>query len=84
MRYSVEIRKSAEREMDRLPEGLHKRISERILALEADPRPLGSHKLRGGEGYRLRVGDYRLLYTVDDRGGRVVVYSVAHRREAYR
>ncbi|MFN3477527.1 MAG: type II toxin-antitoxin system RelE family toxin, partial [Candidatus Methylomirabilales bacterium] len=59
-------------------------ISEKILTLETNPRPLGSQRLRGGEGYRLRVGDYRVLYTIDDRTQRILVYSVAHRREVYR
>jgi mRNA interferase RelE/StbE len=49
-----------------------------------NPRPARVRKLQGTEGYRLRVGDYRVLYTVDDRSQTVVVYSVAHRREAYR
>lgn len=83
-RYTVEIKRSAEREMDRLPEDVHMRISEKILALETNPRPPASMKLRGGEGYRLRIGDYRVLYTVDDKLHRVLVYGVAHRREAYR
>jgi len=82
--YTVEIKKSAEKEMDRLPDAVHQRVSEKILALENDPRPPGSRKLEGGEGYRLRVGDYRVLYTVNDQERRLLIYSVAHRREAYR
>ena len=70
--------------MDRLPDKIHKRISDKILTLETDPRPPGTKKLQGEEGCRLRVGDYRVLYTVDDQTRRVFVYSVAHRREAYR
>ena len=84
MRYSLEIKRSAEREMDRLPPEAHRRISEKILTLEDSPRPFGSQKLRGEENYRLRVGDYRVLYTIDDKARRVLVYGVAHRREAYR
>ena len=84
MTYRVEIKRSAEKEMDRLPDKIHKRISERILALETNPRPPGGKKLQGEEGYRLRLGDYRVLYTIDDRTKHVFVYSVAHRREAYR
>ena len=69
--------------MDRLPAEIHTRISKRILSLEDNPRPLGSRKLRGGEAYRLRVGDYRVLYTIDDQARRIFVYGVAHRREVY-
>ncbi|MFI5339040.1 MAG: type II toxin-antitoxin system RelE/ParE family toxin [Candidatus Methylomirabilales bacterium] len=74
----------AEREMDRLPADIHRRVSDAILPLESDPRPVGSRKLRVGGGFRLRVGDYRVLYTVDDDNNQVIIYSVAHRREAYR
>jgi mRNA interferase RelE/StbE len=83
-RYTVEIKRSAEREMDRLSEDVHRRITEGILALETNPRPPASRKLRGGKGYRVRIGDYRVLYTTDDEVRRILVYSVAHRREAYR
>jgi mRNA interferase RelE/StbE len=82
--YTVEIKKSAEREMNRLPEAVHQRVSQRILALGSDPRPPNCRKLEGGEGYRLRVGDYRVLYTIDDHQRRILIFSVAHRREAYR
>jgi len=82
--YTVEIKRSAEKEMDRLPDTIHKQISEKILALETNPRPPGTKKLHGEEGYRLRMGDYRVLYTIDDQTRQVSVYSVAHRREAYR
>lgn len=84
MRYTVEIKKSAEREMERLPDHIHKRISEQVVAVESNPRPRGSQKLQAGEGYRIRVGDYRVLYTINDQARRVFIYSVAHRREAYR
>ncbi|HEY1372207.1 MAG TPA: type II toxin-antitoxin system RelE/ParE family toxin [Candidatus Binatia bacterium] len=59
-------------------------ISRRIIALETNPRPPAALKLQGGDGYRFRVGDYRVLYTIDDATRRVFIYSVAHRREAYR
>jgi mRNA interferase RelE/StbE len=70
--------------MDRLPQSIHNRVSDRILALEENPRPPGCKKLHGQEAYRVRIGDYRVLYTIDDARKTVVVYSVSHRREAYR
>ncbi len=73
MSYTVETKRSAEKEMDRLPDKTHKRISEKILALETNPCPLGIRKLQGEEGYRLRIGDYRVLYTVDDQTSHVFV-----------
>ncbi len=70
--------------MNQLPDAIHRRVSEKILALETDPRPPGSRKLEAGEGYQLRVGDYRVLYTINDKERSLLIYSVAHRREAYR
>ncbi len=73
MSYTVEIKRSAEREMDRLPDNIQKRISEKILNLESNPRPPGIRKLQGEEGYRLHIGDYRVLYTVNDQTRHVFV-----------
>ena len=84
MGYEVRIVSAAEREMDKLPTAVHKRISRRILALENNPRLRGAKKLSGREEYRLRIGDYRVLYTVDDKSGVVTVSAVGHRREIYR
>jgi mRNA interferase RelE/StbE len=82
--YTVEIKRSAEKEMESLPREIQTGVTAKIVSLEMNPRPTGIRKLQGTEGYRLRVGDYRVLYTVDDRAQTVVIYSVAHRREAYR
>ena len=84
MGYEVRIVSAAEREMDRLPVAVYKRISRRILTLEDNPRPRGAKKLSGREEYRLRIGDYRVLYTVDDKNGVVTIFAVGHRREIYR
>lgn len=70
--------------MDALPQPIHRRVSTKIIALQDDPRPFGIKKLEGIEGYRLRVGDYRVIYTIDDKSKTVTVTLVAHRREAYR
>jgi len=84
MAYQVLIKRSAQKELDALPKSLRERIVRRLLSLEADPRPSGSKKLQGEESYRLRVGDYRALYTIDDQNRIVTVYAVGHRREVYR
>ncbi len=84
MTYQVIIKRFAEKELDALPANLHERIVKRLLALEENPRPSGIKKLQGQESYRLRVGDYRALYTIDDKTKKVVVLSVGHRREVYR
>ncbi|MDO9130000.1 MAG: type II toxin-antitoxin system RelE/ParE family toxin [Anaerolineales bacterium] len=82
--YQVIIKRPAEKELDTLPENVRRRIVARLLMLEENPRPSGFKKLRGEEAFRLRVGDYRVLYTIDDRARIVTIYAVGHRREVYR
>lgn len=82
--YRIFIKPGAEKELDSLPESIRRRIVIKIFGLAENPRPHGSRKLHGLEGYRLRAGDYRVLYTVEDAPSTVTVQSVAHRREAYR
>jgi mRNA interferase RelE/StbE len=74
---------SAEKEMNRLPTTVHTRLSKRILALEDNPRPRGIKRLSGREEYRLRVGDYRILYIIDDKKHIITIFAVGHRREVY-
>ena len=66
-KYEIRIGRSAEKEMNRLPVRVFERVADAILGIEHEPRPRGSKKLRGVEDYRLRVGAYRILYSVDDR-----------------
>jgi mRNA interferase RelE/StbE len=84
VKYEVRVVHVAEKEMDKLPSAIHTRISNKILSLEDNPRPRGVKQLSGREQYRLRVGDYRVLYTVDDKNSVVVIFAVGHRREVYR
>lgn len=84
MAYTIRLKTRAERELDRLPLTLVRRIWRKLLALEKDPRPQGTSKLEGSDGYRLRIGDYRIVYIVDDREQTVDIIRVAHRREVYR
>lgn len=84
MKYKVRIIRTAEKEMDKLLRAVHARISRRILSLEDNPRPRGARKFSGRDEYRLRVGDYRVLYTIDDKTCAVTVFAVGHRGEVYR
>ena len=85
MNYTVRLKRSAEKELEDLPDNIHNRIVKRLLALEQNPRPRGTRKLRGrAEEYRLRIGDYRALYIVDDAAQEVEVIVIRRRREAYR
>lgn len=84
MAYTVRLKPRAERDLDRLPTGLARRIWERLLGLEEEPRPPGSSKLEGLDGYRIRVGDHWVVYLIDDRARTVEIVRIAHRREVYR
>ena len=71
--------------MDRLRGDLWSRVRDAILSLRDDPKPQGSLKLQGvADAYRLRVGDYRIVYEVDDASQVVTIRRVKHRSEAYR
>lgn len=82
--YELRIVRSAEREMRALPEKVFRKTSAAILGLASQPRPHDSKKLRAGKGYRVRVGVYRIVYTIDDSARSVAVISVRHRKDAYR
>ncbi len=85
MRYVVEFAPSAAREFRKLEPAVQRRLRPVIDGLAKSPRPAGAIKLSGEDSaYRLRVGDYRLVYEVVDRVLRVLIVRVAHRREAYR
>lgn len=84
MAYEVILGRSAEKDLDRLPVNLRQRITRKLLALENDPRPPGVQKLHGHDGYRIRIGDYRILYLIDDEAKKVDLLAVGHRREVYR
>ena len=83
MGYKITISRSAEKELDRLHPVVYNRIIKKLLSLEDNPRPRGIKKLSGFEEYRLRVGDYRILFTIDDHHHIVNVVAVGHRREIY-
>jgi mRNA interferase RelE/StbE len=84
MAYAVILRRAAEKELNRLPEKIHQRITRKLLELENNPRPHGAQKLQGHDGYRTRIGDYRVLYLIDDEAKTVEILAVGHRREVYR
>lgn len=83
MTYRVELRPAAIRALKKLPARDRQRIHGAITLLAQDPRPPASRRLAGRPGYRVRVGDHRILYTVDDGVLLVVVVTVGHRREVY-
>lgn len=82
--YSLFIKKDAEKEIRALPKSDLKRIVQKIQSLSDNPRPEGCEKLKGEEGYRIRQGDYRVVYLIDDAERTVRIMRVGHRREIYR
>lgn len=85
MSYQILFTPRAERDLASLPQSARIRITRKIDSLAVEPRPGAAKKLQGRDGmYRLRVGDYRVLYTVEDRVVTVVIVRVGHRRDIYR
>jgi mRNA interferase RelE/StbE len=84
LKYSLEIKQSAQKELDALDDTIFTRIDRKILALEGNPRPAGCKKLKGYRSHwRIRIADYRVIYLIDDAAKTVTVTHVAHRREVY-
>ena len=85
MAYRIEVKQSAAKEIRAIARQQDRqRVIDRIAELAQDPRPAGSVKLAGQEAYRVRQGDYRIVYTVADRALVVEVVKVGHRRDVYR
>ena len=85
MSYAIFYRPGVARDMARLPKAVLRRVDKAIMSLAGDPRPPGCRKLGGATGlWRLRVGDWRIVYEIDDARRLVEVQIVAHRREVYR
>ncbi|NVM21478.1 MAG: type II toxin-antitoxin system RelE/ParE family toxin [Desulfobacterales bacterium] len=76
LRYRIVISRKAEKEAEHITPLHRDRIDKAILSLAADPRPHACKKLTHKEGYRIRVGNYRVLYTVDDQAKAVVIYRI--------
>ncbi|MBN9140057.1 MAG: type II toxin-antitoxin system RelE/ParE family toxin [Micrococcales bacterium] len=84
MSYRIEVLPPAARALRRVHPQQRGRILGAIMLLAEDPRPPAARKLQGRDGYRVRVGDYRILYTIDDGVLLVVIVTVGHRRDVYR
>jgi len=83
--YSVSFARSARKELERLPDDAADRVLAKVEALTKNPRPFGVIKLHGQANlWRLRVGDYRVVYSIDDFAKAVDVSVIRHRRDVYR
>jgi mRNA interferase RelE/StbE len=82
--YAIRLTHAAERSLSNLPRDAQRRIGAKIDALANDPLPRGVRKLQGSDFHRLRVGDYRIIFSVEHDVLTVVVIDVGHRRDIYR
>jgi mRNA interferase RelE/StbE len=83
MNYTVFVTRRAQKQLANLPSDARNRISTAIRALADNPRPVGCRKLTGRQEWRIRIGDYRALYDIDDEQQSVTVFHVGHRRDIY-
>jgi mRNA interferase RelE/StbE len=83
--YEVYLERSAENDLKRLPTSIFHRIIPQIKALAENPRPSGCRKITGSKNdWRIRIGDYRIIYEIDEKAKAVRIMRVRHRREVYR
>lgn len=80
----IQISKKAIKELDKIPEPIFSNLRKKIEALAQNPIPPNSKRLTNWPGYRLRVGDYRVLYEIIDQKKIILVHRVAHRKDVYR
>ena len=83
-KYKITIKKSAAKELQEIPKRNLQKIVKRIQSLPENPRPTGSQKLSAQEQYRIRQGDYRIVYSIDDKELVIDIVKIGHRREVYR
>ncbi len=82
--YQIKLDKRVEKELDTIPDKIFDKIKKVISSLKDNPRPLGVKKLTNQEHWRIRVGEYRVLYEIDDKDKIIVIFKIKHRKEVYR
>lgn len=82
--YRIELRRRAQRTLDRLPKSDFQSVIEAIKELAQTPRPRGIEKVKSTGLWRIRQGDYRIVYAIDDSQKTVIILRLGHRREIYR
>ena len=84
MSWQIEISRDARKELEKLPGQIQARVVKAILALEENPFPHGCKKLKNRDSFRIRIGDYRVLYFANTKLKQIAVGVIGHRREVYR
>jgi mRNA interferase RelE/StbE len=83
-KYRITIKQSAAKELEDIPTKDLRRIIKRIQSLASNPRPYGCQKISAQNCYRIRQGNYRVIYIIDDRAWLADIIKIGHRREVYR
>lgn len=83
MSYEVLILRRAQKELAGLSKNDYERVRDAVVALSENPRPVSCRKLVGRDGWRIRLGDYRVIYEIDDAQKKITVLPVGHRRDVY-
>ncbi len=81
--YEIRITKTAQKQLDKLPIPIADTLIAAILDLAKDPRPPGCKKLKGRTGYRIRQGDYRIIYDIHDKVLTIEIIAIGHRKDIY-
>ncbi|MCI5132920.1 MAG: type II toxin-antitoxin system RelE/ParE family toxin [Candidatus Electrothrix sp. EH2] len=84
MTYSIEILRSAQKQLRKIDRQDQSRIITAIQALAENPHPVGSKKLSGRPAWRIRIGTYRVIYEINDNQLRILIVAIAHRKEVYK
>ena len=84
IKYEVEFKQSAIKSLGKLPKKIQRRIQGVIAVLETNPLPPSAVKMKGRDAYRIRVSDYRIIYSVENNKLLIIVVAIGHRREVYR
>jgi mRNA interferase RelE/StbE len=82
--YTVLVTEKVRKVLLKLPSLIAAKFDKKLLELEKNPRPPGSKKLKGRQGYRIRIGDYRVIYEIEDNVLKVVVIDLGHRKDVYK
>ncbi len=83
-KYLINLTKHASKQLDKLPIAVAELLSKSLYKLSDNPRPNGYKKLKGREGYRIRIGNYRIIYTIEDNILTIVIIDIGHRKDIYR
>ena len=84
MSYTITIKKRASKALENIPQDSYQKVRDGIRALAENPRPTGCLKLTGREGWRIRIGVYRIIYAIDDSAKKIIVLDIGHRKDIYR